>query len=218
MKLRQYRKATGYYQGSSTRSPNGAVETCSPAFPFLVKTPGWHRTMSKELASSITYEWTEIGLWTQDRRDHSSILICQISDSCRTGLAETVRESLLTTSPEIPASQPFGWHAFILPHVSHSFYVAGWACRDLIREVETRRGHVTQQQTDYTALHEISRHAMHSTETLLMAVEVIRSILDDLDEVHAASGPLSQQCKEVRNVLRCQNSLLQCDHGRSNAL
>lgn len=213
---KQYRKATGYYLGSPIVSSNGEEEAVSTSLRFLIKTPGKAATVSHELSSGITYEWTEIGLWTQYRHEHSSILFCCVSDLCKTGFVDDVRAALTQSMP-ISLAHPFGWHAFMLPHISRAFHVAVWKCRDLIRDVEKRRPSAGKRPTDYYALHELSRHVLHSTETLSMAVEVTQSVIEDLQGFRGQHW-LPQQDESVEKIIRCQKTLLQCERGRSEAL
>ena len=214
---RQYRKATGYFRGSLTGLGVGESESYSTSFRFLIKTPNKDATLSSELAPKIVYSWTEIGLWTQFRQGHSSVMICCISESFGNCLAEDVRRSLFSDRVSVSLSHPFAWHAFALAHISHAFHAAVWKCRDLVRAVETTRPNVRKQQTDYAALHEISRHVFHSTETLAMSVDVVDNILCDL-EIVCSDRTASAQCREALRTIKCQKTLLKCELGRSQAL
>lgn len=110
-----------------------------------------------------------------------------------------------------------------------------WKCRDLIRAWESDRPKIEDHQENYKLLHEIARHAFHSTETLHMAIEVVRSMLKDLDtfwEDHKptlmpipAKGqtmlddePRLVDFRAVSRSLCCQMTLLDSFHGRSQAI
>ncbi|KAI7287030.1 hypothetical protein KC345_g734 [Hortaea werneckii] len=214
----QYVKSTGYYQGSTHKLPDKEIERKSTAFRFLIKTPGKDGTSSKELAPKITYRWTEIGLFTQYRQGHSSVLLCLVSDPVHTGFVETIRASVLRESHPRPFIHPFGWHTYIIPQVSRAFNSAVWQSRDLVREVETTRADGPKRQIDFTSLHELSRHVMHSTETLAMAINVTNRILDDLEAAEFGQPSNSPEREEIQQVITCQRMLLQCEHGRSQAL
>jgi hypothetical protein len=214
----QYRKATGYYHTSSTRPVNGETESHSTSLRFLIKTPDRHANLSIGGPPQITYSWTEIGIWTQHRDAHSSILLCLISDPCNAGLVEDIRNSLVGHNASMAISHPYAWHAFLLPHISRAFHTAVWKCRDLIREVEISRPSVSERQTDYPTLHELSRHILHSTETLSMALNVTEDLLNDLIAFRRELQSASSQLAEAIETVKCERSLLQCEHGRSQSL
>ena len=83
---------------------------------------------------------------------------------------------------------------------------------------ETTRPSVEQQQTSYSALHEILRHALHTIETLAMAVEVVDNILSDLQAVCQDHALAMKDCRGLMRMLVCQKTLLQREHGRALAL
>ncbi|RMY93428.1 hypothetical protein D0861_01936 [Hortaea werneckii] len=215
---RQYVKSTGYYQGSTHKLPGNEIEGKSTAFRFLIKTPGKDGTSSKELAPKITYRWTEIGFCTQYRQGHSSVLLCLVSDPVHTGFVETIRASVLRESHPETFIHPFGWHTYIIPQVSRAFNSAVWQSRDLVREVETTRADGPKRQIDFTSLHELSRHVMHSTETLAMAINVTNRVLEDLGPAKFGRSSDSFEREEIQQVITCHRMLLQCEHGRSQAL
>lgn len=131
---------------------------------------------------SVPYSWIEIGLWTQWRRDHSSILLCCISDPQRTGLQQRVQERVLRNCFE-PAAGPHGWFLLILPIITNAYDQAVWKCRNMIRPYEKARPDVHNPNANYAELYELVRHVLHSTETLAMSLEVLEHILSDIQEL-----------------------------------
>lgn len=75
-----------------------------------------------------------------------------------------------------------------------------------------------KQQSNYYVLHELSRHVLHSTETLCMALEVTQNIIEDLQRLRAVHDLAMSHYDEVRSIVTCQKTLLQCEHNRSRAL
>jgi len=115
-------------------------------------------------------------------------------------------------------SHPFGWHAFVLPHVSSVLDQSVWSCRDVIRHIEHHRPDVHSKRPNYVVMHEVARQATHITEVL--AIKVLESIgeeMSDCRQMSSQSSSKSEWASAFRN-LRCQKTLLECAHGRSSAL
>lgn len=72
----------------------------------------------------------------------------------------------------------------ILNEVSNLQDKSVWAIRTLVRDVEKSAGRdprgprVEKPQTDYPALHDLARHAIHACETLDVSVRTARAILE----------------------------------------
>lgn len=215
---RQYAKATGFFSSRlDPRNTKGSI--ChSSSFRFLIKTPEKGQTVPGRHESEITYGWTEIGLWTQWCQGHSSVLLCRISGPAEGSLRESIKASLREHPTPFPDSCPHSWHGFVIPHISRAFHIAVWKCRDLIRTVETTRPDVHKPRADYATLHELSRHAAHSSETISMAVTVLNSTADDLLAVQKSLQGEEAVYRRVFEELNCQRTLLHCEHGRSQAL
>ncbi|KAF9895331.1 hypothetical protein FE257_000235 [Aspergillus nanangensis] len=82
----------------------------------------------------------------------------------------------------IPKSQkqrmhPFTWHALLAKSCIHLYDVSVWKLRDLVRPVEQKRDHPTNPSTALPQLHDISRHIFHSTETLEVSQNTVRSLI-----------------------------------------
>jgi hypothetical protein len=82
-----------------------------------------------------------------------------------------------------------------------------------------KRASPANPQPDYIKMHEISRHAIHSSETIAMAIQIMRNLIEEhkifFDENKLLSMTLSQQS---RRVFRMQTSMLQSLQLRSKAL
>jgi hypothetical protein len=71
-------------------------------------------------------------------------------------------------------------------------------------------------------MHEIARHAIHSSETLGMATETLRSMIEE-HELFVREN-LSQDAgkivpaREIRSSLQFQSTILKCLHLRSKAI
>lgn len=71
-------------------------------------------------------------------------------------------------------------------------------------------------------MHEIARHAIHSSETLAMAIEIMTSLIQEHEmffEENALFPTESiAQSKQTRRAFRSQITLFKCFHLRSKAL
>jgi len=194
---------------------------------------------SLKLQPNCQYHWIELGFWTQWLPEHSSVLLCAIKDTescCNASVQALIIEGLSKTQVSLTASLPFVWHAYLLERIIvPCFDCSVWKCRDLIRRQEKKRPTIENHLTDYEELHEAARHVIHSTETIGMGIEVISSVLQELDtfceDYHQKSTkdradhqltteykPTTADYRAVLRSLRCQKTLLQCLHGRSQAL
>ena len=182
---------------------------------------------SSELKESVDYKWTHIGLWTQWRPTHSSVLICSIQDHGRLGIWDEISRALQdrNNTPLLSTDQPFDWHTFILPHITKAFDTAVWSCRDRIRYLEQNRPakDANTARPHYESMHEVARHAIHITETLAMSITVVENMMQEIQSFERArqvrkSGTDPIDYVKVARVLRCQRTLLECSHKRAEAL
>jgi hypothetical protein len=71
-------------------------------------------------------------------------------------------------------------------------------------------------------MHELARHAIHSSETLAMAIETIGNLVQEHEIFFEENPSLSQGSttlsNQTRRTLRLQITMLKCLHLRSKAL
>jgi hypothetical protein len=71
-------------------------------------------------------------------------------------------------------------------------------------------------------MHEIARHTIHIAETLDMSITVLDNLIEEVQRVQQRKLPLSLDVEAgyngVQSAFRYQKTLLQCSHGRSQAL
>jgi hypothetical protein len=78
----------------------------------------------------------------------------------------------------------------------------------------------TPPKFDYPRLHDLARHIIHSSETLLIAIKAISSIILSCEEA-AQQNPsffLVKESVNIKNCLRFQVSMLHAVKSRSTAL
>lgn len=77
-------------------------------------------------------------------------------------------------------------------------------------------------QPNYVAMHEIARHAIHSSEMLASALETMASMIQEYEVFFEENPSLSKETmtlsKQTRRTLRFQKTFLKCLHLRSKAL
>ena len=67
-------------------------------------------------------------------------------------------------------------------------------------------------------MHEMARHAIHSSEMLAMAIETLTSIITERDVLSADGSTRALNCRQTGKDLRYMSTLLKCLHLRSKAL
>lgn len=77
-------------------------------------------------------------------------------------------------------------------------------------------------QPDYVTMHEIARHTIHSSETLVMAKETMTSLVQEHEIFFEENGLLPARTitlsKQTRRIFRSQITLINCLYLRSKAL
>jgi hypothetical protein len=77
-------------------------------------------------------------------------------------------------------------------------------------------------QPDFITMHEIARHAIHSSETLAMAIETVGSMIQEHEIFFDENSSLSQEStilsKQTTRTLRSHITMLKCLNMRSKAL
>ena len=218
----QYWKATGFFLTQQARQTGGDIKHYNTSFRFLIKNVLTDDLRPPELRNSVSYGWTEIGLWTQWIPSHSSVLLCSIREPTGTKLWDNLCLTLQGDVSTLKVTDPFAWHSHVLPVVTKAFDGAVWSCRDRIRRLEQNRADVHSGWLNYPSMHEMARHTIHVTETINMAITVVENIMQERQSFHRPGNhdmqSISVQDLELDQGLRCQKTLLQCAKGRSQAL
>ncbi|KAL9116190.1 MAG: hypothetical protein Q9227_000561 [Pyrenula ochraceoflavens] len=92
------------------------------------------------------------------------------------------------------SKDPFSFLVPILYAIALLYDRSVWLIRDRIRDIEKNRANDTAAEPDFSAFHEIGRHAIHSTETLAAAAQSIQTLLKEHE-------------KFVERTLAAQNDL-----------
>lgn len=211
-------EASGFLWTDHTSADDGTIESYQTAFRFLVKETS--EADKSFVTSAIHYTWHKLGFFTFWRAQQGSIVLCFDLPAL---MKDSIRRSLLELNP--PSSfnlTPFAMHTFVLEQIVALYNTALWSARDLVRKREQSRPTVHNPQPDYSSMHELARHAIHSSEMLSMAIEVVSSMARENDvsygEVQAALANMEVGGKRTGQVLRYYITLLKSLHFRSQAL
>jgi hypothetical protein len=179
-------------------------------------------TLAK-MDQKFDYNWAEFGFWTEWIPSHSSILLCITDRQSQATWCRSMEEALRQSEPILRLDEPFDWHAFVLPHITAAFDRSVWSCRDLVRFSEQNRPNADAAQPQHSDMHELARHAIHITETISMALNVLDAMKQeietstDIGDTKVLATSKQGQVETIRE-LKCQQTLLQCAHERSRAL
>lgn len=187
----------------------------------------------------MTYEWDEMCFFTAWNPPCRNVVFC--FDTSIT-LQEQVRATLMSTGGDRWSYDPYSIHTVIIEAVLVLYERSVWSLRDMIRDVEmvrpfclSRKDRLcangsAQNRTpssnpnpDYDRLHEIARHATHSSETLDVAVGTVDSMLrqhkEFLEERPVKAKETATVCisKRTAKTLEFQSQMLQNFKLRSQA-
>ncbi|KAK6343598.1 hypothetical protein TWF730_011189 [Orbilia blumenaviensis] len=188
-------------------------------FHFEVKFP------FKELESG--YVWYKMGVtttWTEP--NHHTIIFFDA--------AKSVQDELKNRCENIKASpammNPYWAHQFLLEPIVACYNTAVWNLRDRVRALEEHRrngrtisraptgiepnvgAQAKGQNFGFNELHEILRHALHTTEILGVAIQTMSSICGrqkTFDDENLAPEKAAQKggAAKLATVKRCKNEI-----------
>jgi len=170
-----------------------------------------------EKLGKIKYHWDRLGFFIRWRPNRSFTAYCfDLPDQ----LKRTLRTTLTTSN--FSAHLPAAIWSLILEHAMPLFDAQVWKCRHLIRWHEKHRPiadnatAAKRPKPEYEDLHEIARHAIHSSEMLQTALHVLGAI----EKEHSMFlSPLPRRHhREITRSLSYHKTMLQGFEGRSRAL
>ncbi|KAK3643028.1 hypothetical protein LTR56_010402 [Elasticomyces elasticus] len=215
----QYRKATGFFSAHEHAELTNGTRDYTTAFRFLAKHVTKDQPKAAALGVTANYTWTEIGIWTQWRPSHSSVLLCTVDNNDKAGVWSGIRKNL-EGSLSVHASSPFGWHTFVIAQITEALDRSVWDCRDVVRLKEHNRPSVNTSGPEYISMHELARHTVHIAENVEMSSKVLEALQQEVVEYYLTTPTSPEPLKRTNllRTLRCQHTLLQCAHGRACAL
>lgn len=176
----------------------------------------WFRFQIKQLTDGprpyVWYDLTFFGSWHPDK---CRILCFDINPLLRTQIQIGLTDGL----PNLPSDIYF-LQATLVGLVLEMFDRSVWALRDCVREIEKTRMGRTEPRTDYPKLHEVARHACHSSETLAVAIDTVHAMHNQYRNfLHSSKSDHRLPCStRTSQYFSFQKQLFRGLHARSMAV
>lgn len=209
-----YVESNGFFSAREAFGAESKSLYCT-SLRFLSKHASSFEPRRDSRGSDIRYKWDKLGFSTQWRPiKKSTVLLCfDIPDRLKHQIVQALLESTGTSF----AATPFAFAGFLLPFIVANFDRAVWSCRDLIRDLEQDRPEVLNPKLQYVRMHEIARHATHSTEMLGTSLTVLDAIVAELQQYSQLTNS-GEDSRAVERDLRFHRSTMRCLQLRSLAL
>lgn len=173
----------------------------------------WFRFQIKQISTIPTeYTWYDFTVFTTWTPRAHTILCFDISPEFQSDIHST-----LLSEVDQKIFDVYFIHSSLISLILKLYDESVWALRDHVRDIEKKRMGRLDPQTDYPLMHEIARHACHSSETLLVAIETISKMhkqhnsFQEKRTEHSSSVRLGQ-------LLDFQEQMLRGQHTRSVAV
>lgn len=169
-------RSNGYFRSEDSYSEdniNGHNTWCRFQVKGILKNPG---------LDGKDYAWFDITIITRWKRTGQNIII---SFDTPIALRMHFPYPLLEDVDECSIHDPYWVHLRLLEELVVEHDKSVWSIRNLVRETETLRSEAAKARKsfskppspDYLRLHDIARHAGHSTETLGVAVQTVETMI-----------------------------------------
>lgn len=174
--------------------------------------------VSGERSFDIPYFWEKMAFFSSWRGDSSSMLCFDLPESMQDDIVARVRQTSIG-----PSRSPFFALDLAVAAVVVNFDLAVWEWRDSLRKIEKTRPNLeetTMTKANYIKMHELSRHIIHSNESLTSAIETTATMIDTLRRLDMGKQPVITRQSVLRpeQGLVKEQSMMKCLLGRSKAL
>ncbi|OJD18766.1 hypothetical protein AJ78_01237 [Emergomyces pasteurianus Ep9510] len=178
----------------------------------------WSCFKLKEADSSGVYIWHQMTMFIRwNPIEQNTFIFC--SD-----LSKALKDRLSSRMPSVDPRDPYVWHAVFIDELREAYDVSVWKIRDLVRAAEKARDDTRGADPDFRKLHNIARHAIHSNETLDVAIDTIGSIVHEHELFILREGSTSahsipkQIANDVARQLYYHSKELRAIKARSSSL
>ncbi|MCJ1309542.1 hypothetical protein MMC25_003202 [Agyrium rufum] len=210
-------EASGFF--GSQGIPKTNDKSSSIFYRFLIKEPVARADSYPRLdGADSAYVWHKFAFcisWTTQ---------CKIRVLCfgvPITFQQSITDSITRQIIHVDNSQgPLDLNNIIIEEVIALFDRSVWSWRDVVRDLEKNRpvkGDLPPDP-DYTKMHEIARHIIHSSETISTAQKTLKAMFRCYDTIRATALLDTQSSEEVKAQLEQQASLLTCLRLRSEAI
>ncbi|KAF1989817.1 hypothetical protein K402DRAFT_326306, partial [Aulographum hederae CBS 113979] len=142
----------------------------------LISFISWFRCLVKMVGDgSKGYTWHEMTFFTHWTPDRSIIICVDTPSDMQSKLFAT-----LSTNSSIDFSDPFSLYGPLFDEIVKLYDSSIWRIRDVIR---THEKQILQDETGFSGLHDIMRHAIHSSEVLAVTGGSLRSFRHQREEL-----------------------------------
>ncbi|PVH69386.1 hypothetical protein DL98DRAFT_505830 [Cadophora sp. DSE1049] len=208
-------EASGHFSCQDIWNADGDLHSFCSQLRLLIKQPAEIIPYaSRGYNIKANYIWHHLGVsihWTPFK---NVVVLCF-------GLPPSLRNSLSNLA-ELRVDDPFSFYTIFVGDVLALYDKALWSWRDRVRDLEQNRTSPDNPRPNYIMMHEIARHAIHSSETLAMAIETINSLIQEHEIFfeERASFPTEaiRKSKQTSRAFRSQLTLFKCFHLRSKTL
>ncbi|SPO02354.1 uncharacterized protein DNG_05027 [Cephalotrichum gorgonifer] len=160
------------------------------------------------------WEWYEMGFfvrWSAAEPSRTAVLCCDVPSALQASLRYALRAS---GAERVRFSDPYSVFGVVVQEVISLYDSSVWAMRNHICGWEAAR---QQEDPDYPLLHEIARHAIHVSETLVVASESVRALeVQHRDFMALSSGKDSPWLKNY-SPFSFSRRILTALHSRSES-
>lgn len=155
------------------------------------------------------YTWRKYNIFTRwlHKRNQTILIVFDAKDVIKERLPGLLLEGLDASR----FHDPFWVYALLFEDVIRLQDDAIWVVRDRVRAIEKNRPLREKPEIDYTELHDLSRHAIHVSETPDLSVKTVSSIVaqhKQLSDRHRARGESNTVTMHIQDRLLFHEHML----------
>jgi hypothetical protein len=156
----------------------------------------WSLFMTKQVVykaqgGAMEYDWYYLNAFTRWIQSSKQTVILLADPNPL--VTQRIESTFLGQMIEKRLGEPFWMYTWLVEEVVNLQDRAVWNIRDLLRETEKNRMSSLKPQPDYPYLHDLSRHTIHVSETLDLAILTTDSILSHhnrvIDKLSTGASP-----------------------------
>ncbi|EUC39982.1 hypothetical protein COCMIDRAFT_10046 [Bipolaris oryzae ATCC 44560] len=184
-----YRRSNGFFAFKESQGQNGQLESCYMWFRVEIKTV--------DANDGMRYHWHEMTFCYRWDSKSCSILCLGVDAAFKSCLKEKLRQMW----PGIQGSQPGCLLVPLIEVLVVTYDQSVWSMRDTVRQAEKNRTHSTRHTTKSDLLYEATRHAIHSSETLDVAINTLSSIQHQIASQSKRSLPVPYDVQDLADLI-----------------
>jgi hypothetical protein len=142
------------------------------SYPLTATIASWLHCQVKELHSPSDYNWYKINVFVQwlSAPQQTRIVIFDAPKN----LEDQMPDRLLDRFGSEAMADPFWIYPILFEEIVQLQNKTVWTARTWVRTLEKSRGASSKTHTDFSELHDVSRHVIHVTETLDLCLGVVK--------------------------------------------